>query len=197
MSETTTDETQADTAVADTAATIAETLDARSDEAIVAARSADIHDDEAKRGEHVKVFVLEPGPKPTEENGFSHEANMAATRQYMMSNGLRPTGDVRHVSTKPHLGDERRGWDVKYAVPAVPAERFDFTEVHVITENEDPDGDGHASGVKDGDGEQAERVPTKSDNRATIDAYAEAHGIDVSGATTKAEAVALFPQPTA
>lgn len=137
--DTTTDEVEVE-------ATEIEKLDARSDEAIVASRSADIDTEEAKDGEHVKIFVLPPGPKPTEANGFNHEANFAAVRQYMLSQGLRPTGDVRHVSTKPHLGNEARGWALKYAVPAVPAERFDFAEVHVITENEDPDGDGHVTG---------------------------------------------------
>lgn len=119
--------------------------DKLTDGEIVAARSADT--DEISTDEHVKVFVLPPGDKPTEANGFSHEANYAAVRQYAMSQGLRPTGDVRHVSTKPY-GPGKLSWAITYAVTAVPAERFDFAEVHVITENEDPDGDGHVTGTK-------------------------------------------------
>lgn len=98
--------------------------DKATDAQLVAQRSADTN--ATSSNEHVKIFVLPPGPKPTATNGFSHEANFAAVRQYMMQQGLRPTGDVRHVSTKAHKGNEAMGWDLTYAVPAVPAERFDF-----------------------------------------------------------------------
>lgn len=179
--------------------------DKASDAELVAQRSADISETEAD--EHVKVFVLPPGPKPTEANGFDHGANMAATRQYMMSQGLRPTGDVRHVSTKPY-GPGGKSWALTYAVPAVPAERFDFAEVHVITENEDPDGDGHVSGTQDGGAssstsgdDDAPKPPTEKDNRATIDAYAAGltPALDTTGAASKAEALELIAahKPTA
>ena len=85
---------------------------------IVARKSADVH--KASSNEHVKVFVLPPGPKPTPANGYSHEANMAATLQYMISQGMRPAGDVRHVSTKQH--ENGISWVLTYAVPAIPAE---------------------------------------------------------------------------
>lgn len=105
------------------------TVDNRSDGAIVAARSADV--DETETDEHVKIFVLPPGPNPTKGEGHDHEPNYAAVRQYMISQGLRPTGDVYHVSTKS-CGPGGLSWALTYAVPAVPAERFDFTEVRVI-----------------------------------------------------------------
>lgn len=83
---------------------------------IVALKSADVH--AKSSGEHVKIFVLPPGPKPTEANGYSHEANKAATRQYMISQGMRPTDDVRLVSIKQH--DNGVSWVLTYAVPAIP-----------------------------------------------------------------------------
>src|SRR5690606_26636532 len=52
---------------------------------IIARRSADIDATRASNNEHRKVFVLPPGPKPTEKNGYDHRANMAATRQYAIS----------------------------------------------------------------------------------------------------------------
>lgn len=85
---------------------------------IVARKSADVH--KSSSNEHVKEFVLPPGPKPTPANGYSHEANMAATVQYMISQGMRPAGDVRHVSTKQHPNGV--SWVLTYAVPAIPAE---------------------------------------------------------------------------
>lgn len=170
-------------------------IDAKSDAELVAERSADT--DELATDEHVKVFVLPPGPKPTEANGYAHEANMAATRQYMISQGLRPTGDVRHVSTKA-FGPGGKSWAITYAVPAVPAERFDFQQpVTVITENEDPDGDGQVSGQSGETKTEAETPPTERNTRKEIDAYAASKGVDTSAATTKAEALALLTKPTA
>lgn len=108
--------------------------DARTDEEIIAIRSADI--DEPKADEHVKVFVLPPGPKPTEELGFDHSANKAATRQYALNHGLRPVGDVRHVSTKKHNGGP--AWALTYAVAVVPAERFEYEpEADIVTGGEE------------------------------------------------------------
>lgn len=143
MAETKASETKPDTtdevapeATDEAPASIVEELDARSDEAVVAARSADIHADEAPKGEHVKIFVI-PGdePKPTASN-YDHEPNYAAVRQYMLSQGLRPTGDVRFVSSKAY-GPGGSSWALKYAVAATPAERFDFAEVHVIQSEDD------------------------------------------------------------
>jgi hypothetical protein len=116
---------------------------------IIAAKSADVH--KASSNEHVKVFVLPPGPKPTPENGYSHEANKAATIQYMLSQGMRPTGDVRHVSTKQH--DNGVSWVLTYAVPAVPTGDVEGpSEPDVVTGGEDvavnTSGKGHSSDTR-------------------------------------------------
>lgn len=98
---------------------------------IVARKSADVS--KPSTDEHVKVFVvLSPGAKPTEGNGYSHDANKAATRQYMISQGLRPTGDVRLVSVKEHRNGGGDVWDVTYAVGAVPAENYEGEPVKVV-----------------------------------------------------------------
>jgi len=105
--------------------------DELSNGAIVAQKSADVTKAESDR--HVKVFVvLSPGAKPTEDNGYAHEANKAAVRQYMISQGLRPTGDVKLDSIKEHPTGKGDVWDVTYSVPAVPAERYEGDPVRVI-----------------------------------------------------------------
>lgn len=119
-----------------------------SDGEIIARRSADIDTAEAKGGEHVKVFVLPPGPKPTEANGYDHAANKAATRQYAISQGMRPTGDVRLVSIKQH--DNGISWTLTYAVPVGVAERIgDPSGPDIVSQGEDAptntDGAGHSS----------------------------------------------------
>ena len=151
------------------------------DAELVAQRSADVAEDSSD--EHVKVFVLPPGPKPTEANGFSHEANFAATRQYAISQGLRPTGDVRHVSTEP-FGPGGKSWALTYAVPAVPAERFDFETVRVLTEHETGE-DGHASTTPEGTG-----APAPSD----ADAKASAEAKEADNAKAAADADANFDE---
>ena len=103
------------------------------DAQVIALRSADIHTDEAANDEHVKVFVLPPGAKPTEANGYDHAANMAAARQYAISQGLRPTGDVRLVSIKP-FGPGLKSWALTYAVPVTPAERVNDWVGHLAGE---------------------------------------------------------------
>lgn len=108
----------------------------RSADEIVALKSADV--EKTSSAEHVKVFVvLSPGAKPSEANGYAHEANKAATRQYMISQGLRPTGDVRLVSIKEHRNGKGDVWDVTYAVPAVPAEDYTGEPVRVIEGGDD------------------------------------------------------------
>lgn len=79
---------------------------------IVARRTIDT--DEPAIGEHVKVFVL-GGPKPTEAGGYDHGPNKAATRQYAISQGMRPTGDVKVKSIKRNR--DGVAWDVTYTVP--------------------------------------------------------------------------------
>lgn len=84
-----------------------------SDAQIIARRTTDISKDSAD--EHVKIFVIGPCDKPTEANGYDHEPNKAATRQYAISQGMRPLGDVRLVSTKKHEGTTNV-WDLTYAL---------------------------------------------------------------------------------
>lgn len=118
------------------------------DEQIIARRSADIEADSAKDSEHVKVFVLPPGPKPIEANGYDHEANKAATRQYAISQGMRPAGDVRLVSIKQHKN--KVSWVLTYAVPVILTERAEgASEADIVLDGEDSaevntDGAGHS-----------------------------------------------------
>lgn len=168
--------------------------DAKTDAQLVAERTADT--DKAATSKHVKVFVVPPGNKPGKD--YDHEPNIAATRQYMISQGLRPTGEVVYKGAEPHLGREAMGWDLTYEVPAVPAERFDFQPVYV------PQGDGGAEGEApaersgnagtEGDGDEAPKPPTMSSNRKTIDEWGAGltPPIDTTGAATKREALALL-----
>lgn len=82
----------------------------------VADRSADVEADESVV--HEKEFVLGPGDY-SKANGYNHDANKSATRQYMIAAGLRPVGDVEHVSTCTHLDGKSKV--LKYRVTAVPA----------------------------------------------------------------------------
>lgn len=92
------------------------------DDVEVGARSADMDEPST---EHLKVFVLGPNPiapkaNPyTEKNGYDHEPNKVATRQYAISQGLWPTGDVRFVSAKRH--PDGVSWVLTYGVEVVPA----------------------------------------------------------------------------
>lgn len=88
----------------------------------IAARSADMDSPSAV---HEKVFVLGPNPVEnshnpyTEANGFDHEPNKGATRQFAIDQGLWPTGEVTHKSTKRH--PDGRSWVLAYTVPVIPA----------------------------------------------------------------------------
>lgn len=96
----------------------------------VAARSADV--DEVKTETHRKEFVHGPGTY-TEAGGFSHEANIAATRQYLINAGLRPVGDVKHVSTKTHEDGVSKVLAYEgEVVPAHLAEAYEVAHAEVI-----------------------------------------------------------------
>lgn len=92
------------------------------DDVEIAARSADMSE---PSNTHEKQFVLGPGvgkPKSnpyTEANGYDHEPNKAATRQYAIDSGLWPTGDVRFKSGKKHPDGE--SWILTYVVDVIPA----------------------------------------------------------------------------
>lgn len=79
----------------------------------VAERSADL--DAARSRNHRKVFRVFDWV----EEGFNHADNMRATRQYMVSHGLRPVGDVSFVGAKPY---DERNTDLVYEVQAIPAQ---------------------------------------------------------------------------
>lgn len=124
-----------------------------SDAEVVARRSADIT--AGSSDDHVKVFILGPGAKPIESNGYNHEANKAATRQYMIDNGLRPTGDVAVKSIKKHT--DGVSWAIAYTVAATPADVF---EGHPpVIEDED----GHAPTNTDGSGNSEQTGQTAGD----------------------------------
>lgn len=133
-----------------------------SDAEIIARRSADIHTEEAKGDEHVKVFVLPPGVKPTEANGYDHDANKAATRQYAISQGMRPIGDVRLVSIKQHANGI--SWVLTYAVPVAVAER---SGPEIVLQGEDAgvntDGNGHTPDTSDEKGEAGQAAGAPAD----------------------------------
>lgn len=105
-----------------------------SDAEVIARRSADIEAKEAKNSEHVKVFVLAPGENPTKGADFDHTPNKSATRQYAISQGLRPTGDVRFVGAKEE--GKHKAWWLTYAVPVIPAERASWPEQGIVAVNE-------------------------------------------------------------
>ena len=137
-----------------------------SDAEIIARRSADIHTEEAKGNEHIKVFVLPPGVKPTEANGYDHDANKAATRQYAISQGMRPIGDVRLVSIKQHANGI--SWVLTYAVPVAVAERIaEPSGPEIVLQGEDApantDGNGHAPDTSDEQGESSQSAGAPAD----------------------------------
>lgn len=88
----------------------------------IAARSADM---DTPSDTHEKVFVLGPNPYSkgknpyTEANGYDHEPNKAATRQYAIDGGMWPTADVSFKSAKRHPDGE--SWILTYTVPVIPA----------------------------------------------------------------------------
>ena len=94
------------------------------DDVEVAAKSADM---DAPSTTHEKVFVLGPSPlggtkNPyTETNGFDHEPNLAATRQYAIDAGLWPTAPAKFKSAKRHPDGE--SWILTYTVEVIPAHR--------------------------------------------------------------------------
>ena len=137
-----------------------------SDAEIIARRSADIHTEEAKGNEHVKVFVLPPGVKPTEANGYDHSANKAATRQYAISQGMRPIGDVRRVSIEQHANGV--SWVLTYAVPVAVAERIaPPSGLDIVLQGEDApantDENGHEPDTSDEKGEAGQTAGAPAD----------------------------------
>lgn len=111
---------------------------------IIAQRTTDTDADSAEV--YTKVFVM-AGVKPTEANGVDHSANRAATREFAIQNGLRPTGDVTLKSVKHNI--DGLAWDVTYTVPVVLTERAEgASEADIVTQGEDAPAntDGNAGG---------------------------------------------------
>lgn len=122
---------------------------------IIANRSADIHTKKAAGNRHVKVFVLPPGPKPIEENGYDHAANKAAVIQYAISQGMRPVergiDAVELDSIEPH--DNGISWVLTYSVEVEVAEAITNAsgpDVVLAGENvsTNTDGNGHAGDTR-------------------------------------------------
>lgn len=88
----------------------------------IAARSADM---EEPSHTHTKTFVVGPNPYQTgknpytEGNGFDHEPNKAAMRQYAIDAGLWPTADAKYVSAKKH--PDGVSWILTYSVDVISA----------------------------------------------------------------------------
>lgn len=88
----------------------------------VASRSADM---DSPSTTHEKTFVLGPNPVDnsknpyTEANGYDHEPNKLATRQYAIDSGLWPTAGVEFKSAKRH--PDGASWILTYTVPVIPA----------------------------------------------------------------------------
>lgn len=92
------------------------------DDVEIAARSADMDEPSTT---HEKVFVLGPGignpsKNPyTEANGYDHQPNKDATRQYAIDQGMWPTSDVSFKSAKRH--PDGASWILTYTVDVIPA----------------------------------------------------------------------------
>lgn len=92
------------------------------DDVEVASRSADM---DSPSTTHEKTFVLGPNPVDnsrnpyTEANGYDHEPNKLATRQYAIDHGLWPTAGVAFKSAKRHPDGE--SWILTYTVDVIPA----------------------------------------------------------------------------
>jgi|SRR3954470_2608075 hypothetical protein len=83
-----------------------------------------------------KVFVV---PRESYENGTAdpdavHQRNMTAVRQFMVSQGLRPSADVKFVGEEDYPADTTgRSVALRYEVPAVPAAVASAFEVAHVT----------------------------------------------------------------
>jgi hypothetical protein len=106
----------------------------------VAERTAD--SDETTATVFSKVFVV---PRESYENGPDqdevHARNMTAVRQFMVSQGLRPSADVTFVGEEDYPADTTgRSVALRYEVPSVPAAVASAFEVaHVVIPQDGPD----------------------------------------------------------
>lgn len=93
------------------------------DAEVIARRSADIETKKAKGNEHVKVITVGPMDKPTEKT-YDFESDKAAVRQYAISGGMRPVGDVTVSSIEKREGTTNV-WDITYTLPVAVDERLE------------------------------------------------------------------------
>lgn len=118
----------------------------------VDARSADL--DHATTL-HRKEFVLGPGVYSAKTD-YDHEPNKAATRQYAISLGLWPVGDVRFVSNTLHEDGLSRV--LTYEVDTRPAHTF-------TDESDHPEvvaADGDATGATNAEADKTEPDATEA-----------------------------------
>lgn len=93
------------------------------DAEVIARRSADIDTKKAKNSEHVKVITVGPMDKPTEKT-YNFDSDKAAVRQYAISGGMRPVGDVKVSSIEKREGTTNV-WDITYTLPVAVDERLE------------------------------------------------------------------------
>lgn len=93
----------------------------RSDAEVIALRSQDVHDKASE--DHVKVVTVGPCDKPSDKT-YDFEPDKAAVRQYAISQGMRPVGDVTVALIEKRKGTENV-WDITYTLPVAVDERLE------------------------------------------------------------------------
>ena len=83
----------------------------------IAERSQDVH--KASTNMHRKDFVLLQREYGSNDKDEMHRANIEATRQYLISQGMRPTGDGKFAGEEDH--PDGVSVILHYDVPVVPA----------------------------------------------------------------------------
>lgn len=105
----------------------------------VAERSADVT--KADTLTHRKDFVLLKADYEGNDKAELHRANVEAARQYLISQGMRPTGDGKFTSSTDH--PDGVSITLHYDVPVVPAvtatvadEGVDVVHAHVTLDDQ-------------------------------------------------------------
>lgn len=106
---------------------------------IIASRGADIAAESSQTFDKVFVVAIVGGNKPTAGNDFDHEPNKAATREFAIQAGLRPTGEVTVKSTVANAGGGNV-FDITYSVPVQLAADYEPAEEPVYVLEHDEDG---------------------------------------------------------
>lgn len=82
----------------------------------VAQRSADVTEDSTDT--HKKVFVVRKADY--DEETFNHDPNVAATRQYLINQGMRPAEDGSFSGAEDNK--DGRSVNLTYSVKVIPAD---------------------------------------------------------------------------